>query len=153
MGQRSDIEVADELSRRRARTLPLLAIIFLTQQASYLADRYEGPATAVRTVDHVKVGAWLILSIVLLLALTTGGFWFKSRNVRALLDDEVTRANRAEALKLGFVTTMISAFAIYGLLAFEPVSARDAIHLLVTIGVATALVRFGLLERRAHLGD
>ena len=152
MSERSDVEVADELSRRRARTLPLLAIIFLTQQASYVADRYEGAGAAVRTVDHVKIGAWLILSIVLLLVLTTGGL-FKSRNVRALLDDDVTRANRADALKLGFVTTMISAFAIYGLLAFEPISARDAIHLLVTIGIATALVRFGLLERRAHLGD
>lgn len=153
MNQRSDVEVADQLSRRRARMLPMLAIIFLTQQAAYVADRYEGASAAVRTVDHVKIGAWLVLSVVLLLALTTGGFWFKSRSVRALLDDEVTRAHRADALKLGFVVTMIGAFAIYGLLSFEPVSARDAIHLLVTIGIATALVRFGILERRAHLGD
>ena len=153
MSERSDVEVADQLSRRRAKMLPLLAIIFLTQQAAYISDRYEGASAAVRTVDHVKIGAWLILSVVLLLALTTGGFWFKSRSVRALLDDEVTQANRAAALKLGFVATMISAFAVYALLAFEPMSARDAIHLIVTIGIATALIRFGILEKRAHLGD
>ena len=153
MSKRSDVEVADELSRRRARMLPVLAIIFITQQAAYFSDRYEGASAAVRTVDHVKIGAWLILSVVLLLALTTGGYWFKSRSVRALLDDEVTRANRADALRLGFVATMISAFAIYGLVSFEAVSARDAIHLLVTIGIATALIRFGMLEKRGHLGD
>lgn len=133
--------------------LPLLAVIFVTQQAAYFSDRFEGAGAAVRTVDHFKIGAWLILSVVLLLALTTGGFWFKSREVRALLDDEVTRANRAASLELGFVVTMIAALAIYALVSFEPVSARDAIHLLVTIGLATALVRFGMLEKRAHLGD
>jgi hypothetical protein len=153
MSQRSDVEVADQLSRRRARTLPILAVIFVSQQAAYVADRYEGVSEAVRTVDHVKIGAWLILSVVLLLALTTGGFWFKSRNVRALLDDDVTRMNRAAALQLGFVATMVSALLVYVLVSFESMSARDAIHLLVSIGLATALVRFGLLERRAHLGD
>jgi hypothetical protein len=153
MGQTSDIEVADRLSRRRARMLPFLAVIFITQQAAYFSDRFEGAGTAVRTVDHVKIGAWLVLSVVLLLALTTGGFWFKSREVRALLDDEVTRAHRAAALQLGFIVTMVAAFAFYLLIQFEPMSARDSIHLLVTIGIATALVRFGMLERRAHLGD
>ena len=153
MSQGSNVEEADRLSRRRARMLPLLAVIFITQQAAYVTERYEGAGAAVRTVDHVKIGAWLILSVVLLLALTTGGFWFKSREVRALLDDEVTRAHRAAALQLGFVVTMVAAFAMYLLIQFEPISARDSIHLLVTIGIGTALVRFGMLERRAHLGD
>jgi hypothetical protein len=153
MSQGSNVEEADRLSRRRARMLPVLAIIFITQQAAYFSDRFEGAGAAVRAVDHVKIGAWVILSVVLLLALTTGGFWFKSREVRALLDDEVTRAHRAAALQLGFIVTMIAAFAIYLLIQFEPMSARDSIHLLVTIGIATALVRFGMLERRAHLGD
>jgi len=151
MSRRSDVEVADQLSRRRARALPLLAVVFLSQQAAYVTDRVDGAGEALRTVDHVKVGAWLILSVVLLLALTTGGYWFKSRNVRALLDDEVTRMNRASAPQFGFFATMAAAFAIYAVSPFEPMSARDAIHLIVTIGIATAMVRFGLLERRAHL--
>jgi hypothetical protein len=33
---------------------------------------------------------------------------------------------------------------------FEPVSAREAIHVVMTVGIATALLRFGWLERRAH---
>jgi hypothetical protein len=32
---------------------------------------------------------------------------------------------------------------------FEPVSGRDAVHVIVTAAIAAALVRFGMLERRA----
>ena len=145
----NDVEFADRLGRQRARMLPFLAIAFLTQQASFFTSRIEEPA---RTVDHVKIGAWLILSVVLLLMLTTGGAWIRRRGVRALLNDEVTRANRTEAMRLGFITAMFGGVALYVITFFEAVGGRDAIHLVMTIGIATALIRFGLLERRAHKG-
>lgn len=100
-------------------------------------------------MDHVKIGAWLLLSVVLLLALATGGFWLKPKPVRALMDDEVTRANRADAFRLGFLVTMAGAIMLYLVNFLEPISAREAIHLLVTFGIASALLRFGFLERRA----
>lgn len=143
----SDIERADRLSRRRARMLPILAVIFISQQASYYVGRMED---GTRTVDHVRIAAWLALSIVLLLALTTGGFWFRPKRIRALLDDEVTRVNRTQALRIGFIATMLGAVALYFLTFFERVDGREAIHILMTIGIAAALLRFGFLERRAH---
>lgn len=145
----SDIETADRLTRRRARMLPVLAIIFLTQQASYFVGHFED---GTRTVDHVKIGAWLILSIVMLLVLTTGGFWFKPAQVRALMDDDVTRANRTEAFRIGFLVTMITGIALFFVTLFEPVTGREAIHILMTLGLAAALLRFGFLERRALSG-
>ena len=145
MTSSSDAEAADRLSRRRARMLPLLALMLLVQQAAYFAEN----DAAVRAVDHVKIGAWLILSVVLLLALATGGFWLKPKSVRALMDDEVTRAHRAEAFRIGFLVTMASAIGLYLLCLFEPLSGRTAIHLLTSIGIAAALIRFGMLERRA----
>jgi hypothetical protein len=39
---------------------------------------------------------------------------------------------------------------MYFVVQFEPVSARETIHLLVTVGIAAALLRFAFLERRAH---
>jgi hypothetical protein len=146
MATQSDIEAADRLSRRRARMLPMLAIVFLLQQAAYFGDRF---ADGDRTVDRVKIAAWLVLSVVLLLALATGGFWFKPKAVRALMDDEVTRANRADAFRIGFLVTMAAAIALYFVSLFEPVGGRDAIHILMTIGIAAALLRFGYLERHA----
>lgn len=150
MTSTSDIDAAHRLTRRRARMLPVLAILFITQQASYFTSLVEDGG---RTVDHVKIAAWLVLSVMLLLALATGGFWFHSREVRALMNDEVTRANRAEAFRIGFLATMAASILLYFLTLFERVSGRDAIHLLMTVGIAAALLRFGLLERRALKDD
>jgi hypothetical protein len=141
----SDIETADRLTRKRARMLPFLAIIFLTQQAAYFAD--TNPQA--RMVDHVKVGAWLVLSVVLLLLLATGGALLRPKAVRALMDDEVTRANRAEAFRIGFLVTMIVGIGLYFLDQVAPMPGRETIHILVTAGIATALIVFGALERRA----
>ena len=146
MHTQSEIEAADRLTRRRARMLPFLAIVFLLQQASYFTLQYEEGR---RTVDHVQIGAWLILSIVLLLALSTGGFWLKPARIRALMEDEVTRANRAEAFRIGFLVTMTASIGLYLIGLYEPLGGREAIHVLMTIGIAAALLRFGYLERRA----
>jgi hypothetical protein len=143
----ADVERAERLGRQRARMMPFLAVIFITQQASFFTARIE---EGTRAVDHVRVGAWLVLSTVLLLGIATGGGWIQSREVRRLLNDEVTRANRAVAMQLGFVAAMVTAIAVYLIVQFEPVSAAETIHLVVTIGIAAALLRFGQLERRAH---
>ena len=140
----SDVETADRLTRKRARMLPVLAVLFLSQQTAFYAGHAGTPA-----LQHFKIAAWLVLSIVLLLALTTGGYWFRSKGVRALMDDEVTRANRSKAFHIAFLTTMAGAILLYILDQLDPMSGRDAIHMLMSIGIATALVAFGALERRA----
>lgn len=146
MAENEDFARADRLGRTRARMLPALAAMLIAQQAAFIAGRWERPP---RTVDTVNVGAWLILSAVLLLLLTTGGAWIQSKQVRALLNDEVTRAHRLDALRLGFIVTMVTAMALYLLSYLEAVDGREAIHLLVSGGLVAALLRFGFLERRA----
>ncbi|HST36999.1 MAG TPA: hypothetical protein VLK25_10280 [Allosphingosinicella sp.] len=141
----SDIETADRLSRRRARMIPVLAAIFLAGQAAYFSqDRAE------RLVDHVKIGAWLIWVLVLLVVLETGGGFIHSKKVRALINDEITRANRQRAYAIGFWTAMGVGIGTYVVAMFEPVTSREAIHLIVTAAIGGALLMFGLLERRAH---
>ena len=146
----SAVEQADTLSRRRARMMPILAMVFIAQQASFFASESERASDVVRTVDHVKFGAWLVLSLVLLAALYTGGFWLRARAVRELMDDEVTRDHRAKALSLGFLVAMLTAIALYLVDMIDPMTTRMAIHLVVTLGIAAALIRFGMLERGVH---
>jgi len=145
MMQPSVSEKAERLNRRRARALPTLGIIFLAQQASF----FSMPTDAARPVDQIKVGAWLVLSVVLLAGLATGGGWFHSREVRDLLNDESTRAHRQVGYVYGFWAAMGTALGLYVVNMFEAVSGRDAAHIIVTVAVATALLNFGLLERRA----
>jgi hypothetical protein len=141
----TDVETADRVSRKRARALPLLAIVFIVGQAAYFSQ--EGTA---RTVDHVRIGAWLVWSVTLLTFLATGGGFIYSRKVRSLMNDEVTRANRMRAYSVGFWAASGSAIILYVLNLFEPVSGRDATHIILTAAIAGALLAFGLLERRTH---
>jgi magnesium-transporting ATPase (P-type) len=145
MSEPSISQKAEEFNARRARALPALAVIFLAQQATYL----NMPEHSGRPVDHVKIAAWLLLAIVLLVGLATNGAWFRPRAIRELLNDESTRAHRQIGYAYGFWAAMAAAIALYAINMFEPVSGREAVHVIVTAAIGAALVRFGMLERRA----
>jgi hypothetical protein len=91
---------------------------------------------------------WTILVVTMLLALIKGNSWFTPRSLRELVNDEVTRANRAKAMRLGFVAAMLTAIFVFAISPSESVTAQRASHLIVTIGLATALIIFGLEERK-----
>ena len=144
MTEHSDVETADRLSRRRSRLLPVMAIVFIAGQAVYF-----GEAEPLRTVDTVRIGAWLVWALALLLLLATGGGFLRRKSVRALMEDDVTRDNRRRGVALGFWAAMLSAIAVYALTMVEPVAAREAVHIVLTTGIGAALLRFAFLERRA----
>ena len=141
----SDVEEAERLSRRRVSMLIATTTLLAVQQGAFYAQ-----TSAERAVDHVRTGAWVLLVGALLAALLTGGFWLKPRAIRALMDDEVTLANRSSALKLGFALSMAVAIALYVLAAPLGLSSREVIHIIVSTGLVAGMLRFGLLERRVH---
>src|SRR4051794_39185033 len=145
MKRRTNSETAERLNARRARALPVLGIVFLAQQASFLSM----PEQSARPVDHLKISAWLVLTIVLLAGLATGGAWVRPRAVRELVNDESTRAHPQTACVYGFWAGLGASLGLYVVNMVEPVSGRDAVHIIVTMAVATALLNFGMLERRA----
>ena len=125
--------------------LPVLAIFFLSQQAAFFSN-----PPAERAVDHVRIGAWVVMSAAILFALYTGGAWFRSPAVRAMLNDEPTRANRANAMQWGFIAATVTGMLVYVFQGVTHLTTREAIHLIVSAGLVAALIRFGMLERRAH---
>jgi hypothetical protein len=145
-----DAAKAEALSRRRARMLPVLAVLFVGQQASYFTG---GGSAADASPGGVHIAAWFVLSIVILLALVTGGGWIYSRNVRRLANDEGTRAHRDRAFRVGFISSMMACMILYVVTLFRPLSGRDAVHAVLTVGILVTLLCFAFLERRAELGD
>lgn len=143
MGQLTLAEQAERLSKRRARMLPVLAIFYLAQQVSFFSHSDTG-----RLVDHFRIGAWAAMSTVLLAALVTGGFWLRKPELRAMVNDELSRARRADALTTGFVLSMTSGIALYIIGTVIPMSDREVIHLIISVGIGAALIRYGMLERR-----
>ena len=143
MVERTISQEADRLSRRRARMLPILAVFYLAQQVAF----FNTPPGE-RLVDHFRIGAWALLSAVLLTALVTGGFWLRKPELRAMLNDELSRAHRADALRVGFILAMIAGIVLYVVGTAVALSDREVIHLIVSVGIGAALIRFGMLERR-----
>ena len=140
----TDQEIADRIARRRARMLPVLGIYFLAGQAVFFRE-----AASSEPIAHFKLSAWLVWAVVLLLALAFAGGQFRGARIRALVEDEVARANRLRGYAAGFWGGALAAIAMYVVAMFEPVSGREAIHIILTAAVAVALIRFGTLERRA----
>lgn len=138
-----DAEIADRLTRKRARMLPFLAILFVSQQSIYFSGAPGSNAS------QVKIGAWFVMTAALLILLATGGGLLRRKEIRALVNDETTRAHRARALSLGFWSTMATGLLLYVLTIFEAFDPRDAIHVMMTVGIASALLSFGIMERRA----
>jgi heme/copper-type cytochrome/quinol oxidase subunit 2 len=146
MAQLTDAEKAEELSQRRTRMLPVLAMLFLFQQFTFMNG---GLGSGDRAVDHVRIAAWLVMSIVILVVLTTGGGFIYSREARRLANDEATRVHRDRSFRAGFLASMAACIIVYLVSFFEPMAARDAIHWVMTVGIAVTLLWFAFLERRA----
>ena len=139
-----DVEEAERMGRARSRIFFVLAIVFFSGQSLYFSS---SPLTR---DSHARVGAWLILVILMLMLLATGGFLLKGRKVRDLLNDENSRLNRLAAQAMGFWVTIITALVVYVESMFDPVTLNEGLHIIVTLGVGAALISFAVRERRAH---
>ncbi len=139
-----DVEEAERMGRARSRLFFVLAIVFFAGQSLYFGS---SPATR----DSVpRIGAWIILVVLMLFLIATGGFLLKGRKVRDLLNDEASRHNRLAAQAMGFWVTTIAALVVYVESIFDPVSFNEAMHIIVTLGVGATLISFAVRERRAH---
>ena len=148
MTERTISEQADRLARRRSRMVIVLAVFYLGQQLTFFTS-----PPGQRLADHFKIGAWAVMSAVLLAALVTGGFWLRKPELRSMLNDEVNRAHRASALATGFILSMLTGIILYVVGTAIPLSDHEVIHLIVSVGIGAALIRFGMLERRDdHIG-
>ena len=101
-------------------------------------------------VDQVRLAAWAAYVIIFLIFLGHGGGFILSKEVRRLLNDESFRANRVRAQAAGFWGSVLTGFALYFVTMTEAVTAREAIHLTVSIGIGVAILTLAWLEHRAH---
>ena len=145
MSEASDVERAEGIGRRRARIFAVQAILFIAWQVLFFAGPAEDP---VRTVSAVKLSAWFVWVLVLLLMLATGGGLLRHRKLRGLLNDELTRRNRTSAYVTGFWVAVAACVGLYLVGMFEPVSGREAVHIVLSAAIAAALLTFAALERR-----
>lgn len=139
-----DIALAEKLTKRRARGSIVLGIFFLVTMATSLGVDF--PANRPQTL---KLAAWIVWAAALVFLLAVGGGLFRGKSVRALMNDESTIENRRRGMVAGFWATVLSAFALYAITFYEPISGREVIRLLLSAAVGTSIIRFGILEQRS----
>jgi len=142
-GATDEIELAEHAGRRRARVATVSAAVFLLTLA--------GSQGEMRAVDHVRVVAWVLWGAVLL-AILAGG-WGKSLGVRRLMNDEVTLGHRQRGIAMGFWVALGAAAICFVIDRYKPFPAQEACQIIITFGIAAALLGFGQLERRAYARD
>jgi hypothetical protein len=147
MHSNAPVEIADRISRKRGVTTAVAAIVFVGAQV--LANPFFGdaPQTASRLSPQVL---WAVNAVALLLLLATGGGLLRNRQIRALVNDEVSRSHYRTAIVAGYWVAMAAAMGLYILPAAATVSGRAAAYVVVTSSTFVALVTFSWLEHRAY---
>jgi hypothetical protein len=139
-----DLALAEKLTLRRARVATVLGIFFIVGMAtSFNVDPMASRAAGFR------IGGWVVWAAALLLLVTVGGGLLRGAQVRALMNDDSTRDHRSRAMVTGYWAAMLCAFVLYFIMLFEPVTGREAVRLILTVGVGAAAIRFGRLEMQS----
>lgn len=139
-----EMALAEKLTRRRARMCIVSGIFFIMTMVSSLD--VDLPTSRPETV---KLAAWIVWAALLLFLLATGGGLLRGKTVRGLMNDESTIDNRRRAMVSGYWTTVATAFVLYAISLFEPVTGREAIRLMLSAAVGASIIGFGKLELRS----
>lgn len=138
--------VQDDPGVARRRGLGGVTMI-LVMAALAAADTLYGRAGDWRVVDFARVGAILLIALILSLR-TTSAFSFHGRDRR--LDDELTRANRMDAARWGFWALFCAVFLAFVASFFAALRLSDIAPMVLVVGAAAAGWRFVTLERRGE---
>lgn len=149
--KRTAAEVAEQVSRRRSRALWVSGTFFTVWQVAF-ATSGQGDLPPVRLVDQVKLGGWVAWVLVLLGMLATGGVVLRSAEVQRRVNDEVSVANRLAGQRAGFWVAVLTMIGLYVATFFVSLSVHEVLHIVLTVAVGGALLRYAILERRAERG-
>jgi hypothetical protein len=145
MPQKTPVDLADHYSRKRAILNALMAVVLVVQAVLRQSGSSEVPP------DHgVRGVLWFATAVALLGVLATGGWLLRHRDVRGLLNDELSLSHRRTGIMAGFWAAMAGALALYIVPAFGALSGRDAAYMIVTVGLVFSLLTFAYLEHRSE---
>ena len=140
-------QLAARIERRTDRILKMSGLMFLTWQASYFAV-FEQAERPLRTVDIVARAGYVAWACALLMLVATGGGLFRSAEVRAILDDELARAHRADAYRNAFWALIGIALGAYLSTQVVEIPSRLLAHIMLSAGVLVAVATLAFLRRR-----
>jgi hypothetical protein len=143
MSSNTPVHIADRISRQRPILIAFAAIFFLIIQVGTRPVFVEGGGRPIQIIG------WAITAGALLGMLAIGGGLLSSRQLQALVNDEVSRANSRTAIVAAFWVAMVLSMILYVVPPSRGLTAREAVYLIVTAATGVALLDFAYLEYRA----
>jgi protein-S-isoprenylcysteine O-methyltransferase Ste14 len=137
----SPVDQADRNSRNRGKLMAIAAAVLLALALFSALD-------PIGTTNFVRGVVWAVLTLLWLILLATGGGVLLNRQVRAMMNDEVSQLNRRRAIEAGFWSAMAMAIGLYFASYSWPVPVRAGLGMLTEVAIAAALIRYAWLELR-----
>lgn len=140
----------DHRIKGRARGVTVAAMMLLItalQLFGMMGPELEGDR--LRLVEIVRAVAFGLLVLVLIMRSTTG---LAPKDRSPEMNDELTRANRAEAARWGLWTTVLTALVLLGTSYVWPMRAQDVLPIVLMLGAFVASIRFVRLETKDDAG-
>jgi hypothetical protein len=130
---------------RRRRSVRGGVFVLMLAVVAALNYAYRFEMGAPHLVDFLRLGALIILALVVALRATTG---FSFMKTDPAMNDELARANRAAAARRGFWTMMIAAIGICIGSLFFPFTAYEVMLVMLLTGAGAAGLSFARLEAK-----
>jgi hypothetical protein len=148
----------DELQRSRARALwlfPVQILLFapaIVKETQHIldhgADRLLGLPRGIATTGYLVMMAFGLLTMMVatLMSLMGAGF---PKSIRPVLDDELSRAQRANANGSGYVASFLGGLIALAAGLIQPRWAVLVLPFVILGSLAVAAVHFAILDRQA----
>lgn len=125
-------ERAERLSKHRA----LAAIIMGTALAATQTQRRDASGAGPIT--------WVVTGLIVAVFLLWASGLFRNPVLRGILNDEASDVSRRRSLMIGFWNMLATAVVCNALTYVKDYGPRDAIQIIMFVGICSALISFGV---------
>jgi len=131
------LDQAERLAQKRSVAAIILGTILIVTQGQRVDGGGGGPIS------------WALTGMVVLLFLLWSSGVLRKSALRDFLNDESAELNRKRSLIIGFWNMMATAIVCYVLTFLRDFGPRDAIQIILAVGMSSSLISFGVWERIA----
>ena len=125
---------AERLVRRRSVAAIVAGTLLIVTQGQRMDGGGAGPF------------GWAVTGVASALFLLWASGRFRGAALRGILNDESSDASRRRSLAIAFWNMLAAAAVCYALTFVKDYGPRDAIQIIMTTGMSSALIGFGISE-------
>lgn len=126
---------AERMANRRSVAAIVMGTLLIVTQGMRMDAGGAGPI------------GWALTALVTAIFLLWASGLLRGTAVRGILNDESSDVNRRRSLMIGFWNMMATAIVCYILSYVKDYGPRDAIQIIMTVGMSSALISFGVSEQ------